>query len=160
MHKRTHTLSQQPQLLPCHGPTLWGEKKIWMLTSATCIWPPTSRWVQCFGDTFFLPLLDQTKLPWISQLWVNKRATRLGQIGLMAGLCLPFAVIYSCVYSSCRYSLWSSVPLSFPAPPPGANEETLSCYIRCDTYPPQPCLRLCVLNSVWYRRIAQFLRAE
>lgn len=70
------------------------------------------------SETLYFLLLDQTKLPWISQLWVNKRATRLGQIGLMAGLCLPFAVIYSCVYSSCRYPLWSSVPSIRSCPSP------------------------------------------
>lgn len=113
-----------------------------------------------FWRHFFFSLLDQTKLPWISQLWVNKRATRLGQIGLMAGLCLPFAVIYSCVYSSCRYPLWSSVPSSFPAPPPGANEETLSRYIRCDTYPPQPPVWSCVSLVSDTEKNVQFLRTE
>lgn len=82
-------------------------------------------------------------LPWISQLWVNKRATRLGQIGLMAGFCLPFAVIYSCVYSSCRYSLWSGVPSSFPAPPGCQRGNTVALH-QVGYAPPLP---------LWYRTI-------
>lgn len=42
------------------------------------------------------PLPNQIKLPRIFQLWVNERATGLGQIVLMAA----FPLIYSCVYSS------------------------------------------------------------
>lgn len=50
------------------------------------------------------PPPNQIKLPRIFQLWVNERATGLGQIVLMAA----FPLIYSCVYSSL---------LSCPSPP-------------------------------------------
>lgn len=69
----------------------------------------------------------QTPPPQPNQVTVNfpavseQAATSLGQIGLMARLCLPFAVIYSCVYSSCRYPLRSSVPPSFPVPLPAGQ---------------------------------------
>lgn len=77
----------------------------------------------------------------------SARAMRLGQIGLMAGLCLPFAVIYSCVYSSCRYPLRSSVPPSSPppAPPPSGCQRgnTVSLHQVWYAHTPNPCLQLC-----------------
>lgn len=75
------------------------ENQLRMLTSATFIWPPASNQVYCFRP----PPLNQIKLPRIFQLWVNERATGLGQIVLMAA----FPLIYSCVYSSL---------LSWPSP--------------------------------------------
>lgn len=55
MHTNTYSCST-PWLLSCRNPTLWREKKkseCWHLPHAFGL--PTSRWVQCFGDTLFSP---------------------------------------------------------------------------------------------------------
>lgn len=82
----------------------------------------------------------------------EQAATSLGQIGLMARLCLPFAVIYSCVYSSCRYPLRSSVPPSFPVPLP-AGQRGNNVLLHQVWYAPtisSVCVFVCVSNRKEY----------
>lgn len=82
----------------------------------------------------------------------EQAATSLGQIGLMARLCLPFAVIYSCVYSSCRYPLRSSVPPSFPDPLP-AGQRGNNVLLHQVWYAPtisSVCVFVCVSNRKEY----------
>ena len=91
-HARTHTHTHSAplQLLPwcssaqCGKSTLYADIcHIHLASSVKPNLPP-----------------NQIKLPRLFQLWVNERATALGQIVLMAGPYLPFAFIYSCAYSS------------------------------------------------------------
>lgn len=70
----------------------------------------------------------------------HRGATGLGQIGLMAVPYLPFAVIYSCVYSSCRYPPLIQRPfiLSCPSPQVPTRKHCLVTSGVICRHPPTP----------------------
>lgn len=142
MHTHTQTFTA-PQSLFLAAVQHYGEKIIWMVTSATCIWPPTSSWGPCFRETFFPPS-SSTKPSYRefpSCEWTSRRQGSAKSDWWLGSVCLLLLFIHvfilPVVIPSDPAFLHPLLPL-----PWGANEETLSSYIRCDTYPPQP-LFLC-----------------
>lgn len=90
---------------PPAAPPLMQFSTMWKINSECWHLPHSfGRQRQTESTVSVPPPPNQIKLPRIFQLWVNERATGLGQIVLMAA----FPLIYSCVYSSL---------LSCPSPP-------------------------------------------